>query len=97
MLSYRLSKRAEKDLENIAVYSIQNFGIKQARLYRDGLFKTFDMICEFPMIGSDQNHIKKNVRRQVYESHSIYYRIDHKAIFILRIFGPGEDPLRHLT
>ena len=97
MLSYRLSKRAEKDLENIAVYSIQNFGIKQARLYRDGLFKTFDMICEFPMIGSDQNHIKKNVRRQVYESHSIYYRIDANAIFILRILGPGEDPLRHLT
>ena len=97
MLSYRLSKRAEKDLENIALYSIQNFGIKQARLYRDGLFKTFDMICEFPMIGSDQNHIKKNVRRQVYESHSIYYRIDANAIFILRILGLGEDPLRHLT
>jgi toxin ParE1/3/4 len=97
MLGYRLSKKAEKDLENIAVYSIQNFGIIQARLYRDGLFKTFDMICEFPMIGSNQNHIKKNVRRQVYESHSIYYRIDANAIFILRILGPGEDPLRHLT
>jgi toxin ParE1/3/4 len=97
MLSYRLSKRAEKDLENIALYSIQIFGIKQARLYRDGLFKTFDLICEFPRIGSDQNRIKKNVCRQVYQSHSIYYRIDHKAIFILRILGPGADPLRHLT
>ena len=97
MLSYRFSKSAEKDFENIAVYSIKNFGITQARLYRDGLFKTFDMICTFPMIGSNQNHIKKNVRRQVYESHSIYYRIDANAIFILRILGPGEDPLRHLT
>ena len=97
MLSYRLSKRSEKDLENIAVYSIKNFGIKQARIYRDGLFKTFDMICAFPMIGSNQNDIKKNVRLQVYESHSIYYLIDAKAIFILRILGPGEDPLRHLT
>jgi len=96
MLNYRLSKRADKDLGNIAVYSIENFGIRQARLYRNGLFKTFDLICEFPMIGSDQNHIKKNVRRQVYESHSIYYRIDANAIFILRILGPGEDPLRHL-
>jgi len=96
MLNYRLSKRADKDLGNIAVYSIENFGIRQARIYRDGLFKTFDLICEFPMIGSDQNHIKKNVRRQVYESHSIYYRIDANAIFILRILDPGEDPLRHL-
>jgi plasmid stabilization system protein ParE len=55
------------------------------------------MICAFPTIGSNQNHIKKNVRRQVYEFHSIYYRIDANAIFILRILGPGEDPLRHLT
>jgi len=96
MVNYQLSKRAEKDLGNIAVYTIQNFGIRQARLYRDGLFKTFDMICEFPMIGSDQNHIKKNVRRQAYESHAIYYRVDTKTIFILRILGPGEDPLRHI-
>jgi toxin ParE1/3/4 len=70
--------------------------IRQARLYRDGLLKTIDMICEFPMIGSGQHDIKKNVRRQVYESHSIYYRVDSNAIFILRILGPGEDPLRYI-
>jgi toxin ParE1/3/4 len=86
----------EKDLGNIAVYSIQNFGIQQARIYRDGLFKTLEMIGYFPMIGSYQNHIKKNVRRQVYESQSIYYRIETKTIFILRILGPGEDPLKHI-
>jgi toxin ParE1/3/4 len=54
------------------------------------------MIGDFPMIGNDQNHIKKNVRRQVYESHSIYYRVEAKTIFILRILGPGEDPLKHI-
>ena len=96
MVNYQLSKRAEKDLGNIAVYSIQSFGIRQARIYRDGLFKTLAMICDFPLIGSDQNHIKKNLRRQVYESHSIYYRVEAKTIFILRILGPGEDPLKHI-
>jgi toxin ParE1/3/4 len=65
MVNYQLSKRAEKDIGNIAVYSIQNFGIRQAKIYRDGLFRALDMICDFPLIGSDQNHIKKNVRRQV--------------------------------
>jgi hypothetical protein len=33
MVNYLLSKRAEKDLGNFAVYSIQNFGIQQARIY----------------------------------------------------------------
>ncbi|MDD5319808.1 MAG: type II toxin-antitoxin system RelE/ParE family toxin [Methylococcales bacterium] len=97
MAKCRLSKRAEKDLSNIAIYTIQHFGIKQARLYRDGLFKTFDTITEFPLIGSEQSHIKPKVRRFVYESHTIYYRVNSNDIVILRILGPGEDPLRHLT
>jgi len=96
MADYRLSKHAEKDLGTIATYTLQNFGLGQARRYRDGLFKTFEMIADFPLIGSDQSPIKKNVRRHVYESHAIYYRIDGKGIIILRILGPGEDPMRHL-
>jgi toxin ParE1/3/4 len=43
-----------------------------------------------------RNQSTSNVRRQVYESHSIYYHVDSNAIFILRILGPGEDPLRHI-
>jgi toxin ParE1/3/4 len=96
MPDYRLSKHAEKDLGAIASYTLQNFGITQARLYRDGLFKVFEMLSDFPLIGSDQSHIKQNVRRHVYESHSIYYRVDTNRIIILRILGPGEDPFRHL-
>ena len=46
------------------------------------------------MIGSDQNHTKKNVRSQVYKSHAIYYRVDTETIFILRLIGPGEVPLK---
>lgn len=97
MVEYRLTKRAEKDLTKIAIYTLQNFGLRQAQLYRDGLFKTFDTIAEFPLIGSDQGHIKLMVRRFVYESHSIYYRLSDNGIVILRLLGPGEDPIRHLT
>jgi len=96
MAEYRLSKLADKDIGNIAYYTIQRFGIRQASLYRDGLFKALEAIADFPLIGSDQGQIKKNVRRHVHESHSIYYRVDVNEIFILRILGPGEDPLQHL-
>ena len=96
MTNYYLSKLADKDIANIASYTIQRFGIRQARLYRDGLFKAFEMISDFPFMGSDQSQIKKNIRRHVYESHSVYYRVDANEIFILRILGPGEDPLKHI-
>lgn len=58
MASYHLSNLADEDLGNIAIYSIQRFGINQARLYRDGLFKTFEMISDFPLIGSDQSQFR---------------------------------------
>jgi len=93
MSGYRLLKKAEKDIENIAKYIIHKFGLKQANIYREGLFKSFDMITEFPFVGSNQQHIKKNIRRHVHEYHSIYYLVDKKGITIYRILGPGEDPL----
>jgi hypothetical protein len=47
-------------------------------------------------IGNDQSPIKNNIRRHVHEFHSIYYRVDEDEILILRILGPGEDPLHQL-
>lgn len=44
MAKLQLSKRAEKDLIDIAMYTIQKFGIQQAGLYRDGLVNTLDTI-----------------------------------------------------
>ena len=96
MANYFLSKLADKDLGKIAAYTIQQFGIQQSKTYRDGLFKTFEMISGFPLIGSDQSQIKKNIRRLVYEFHAIYYRVDENQVLILRILGPGEDPLMRL-
>ena len=96
MANYRLSKLADKDLISIATYTIKRFGVRQASLYRDGLFKAFEMVADFPLIGSYQSQIKNNIRRHVHEFHSIYYRVDVNEIFILRILGPGKDPLQHL-
>ena len=96
MYAFANRKNKESDLVSIADYTIDCFGIEQARVYRDGLFKAFEMITDFPLIGSDQNHIKKNIRRHVHEFHSIYYRVDGNEIIIYRILGPGEDPLLHV-
>ncbi len=59
MANYRLSKLADKDLGNIASYTIQRFGIRQANLYRDGLFKALEMISNFPLIGATKVKSKR--------------------------------------
>jgi toxin ParE1/3/4 len=98
MLRYRLLREARNDLAAIADYTIERFGIDQARTYRDKLEQAFVLLSERPLIGSDQSHIKPGIRRFVHESHAIYYRIDIDTdeIIIYRLLGPGQDPFSQL-
>ena len=94
-MSYRLLRRAAADLQTIAVYTIDQFGLEQAERYGEGILVTLEAIAEHPLMGSDQSHIRPGLRRHVYESHAIYYRVATDHVVIQRILGPGQDPLRH--
>ena len=97
MHEVRLTQAADADIEAIAEYTIQRFGVRQARIYRDGLWNTFDILAEFPELGARQEHVGPSVRRFVHESHSIYYELGESEILILRILGRGQDPQRHFS
>ncbi|MBI2425790.1 MAG: type II toxin-antitoxin system RelE/ParE family toxin [Candidatus Hydrogenedentes bacterium] len=87
------TEAADADLEAIASYTIARFGLEQARLYRDGLFKVFDLISEFPQSGSEQVRLRPKLRRLVHDAHAIYYEIRDEDILVVRILGRGQDPL----
>lgn len=97
MAEIRISNSAEADLESIATFTIERFGLKQARDYRDRLIEAFDLIAEYPLLGSNQDHILPGTRRFVHESHSIYYQVRDTEILILRILAPGQDLLREFV
>ncbi len=96
MVNYRLLRAAESDLGEIADYTIAKHGLKQARSYRVGLLIAFEMIAENPEIGADQSHIVPALRRFNHKSHAIYYRTGDNEIVVLRLLGPGQDPLSQL-
>ena len=54
MAEYRLTRRAEADLSGIADYSIETFGIEQARRYRDQLEDCFETLAQNPRLGSER-------------------------------------------
>ncbi|MDP6812935.1 MAG: type II toxin-antitoxin system RelE/ParE family toxin [Alphaproteobacteria bacterium] len=89
--NYRLGRRAQADLERTAIYGIENFGIEQARIYRDGLKARLEMIARSPLRYPKVDHIRQGYRRCVFEVHSIYYRIEGDTAQIIRILG-REDP-----
>ena len=54
------------------------------------------MLAEHPLFGRDYGHVKPNIRRAEYKSHSIYYQTQTRGIFILRILHQRMDPVRWL-
>ncbi|WP_417485114.1 type II toxin-antitoxin system RelE/ParE family toxin [Maricaulis salignorans] len=97
MAGYRLTIRAEADVEAIYEYSILNFGLERASTYFDSLFDRFALLARYPGLGHDYGHITPGLRRFEQARHSIYYsRLDDGDVQILRILGQWQDPLRHL-
>lgn len=90
----QLSSLAKADLDAIAITSLEKFGLAQAQTYIDELWRTLTLLAIFPQMGTDQSHLKASVRRHVHGAHVIYYRLNKEGIRVLRLLGPGRDPVR---
>jgi toxin ParE1/3/4 len=93
---YGLTKSAERDLASIADYTIERFGVNQARRYRNSLFRIFESLAEHPEMGRDCSHAKEGCRRHEHGSHVIYYKITHAGIVVLRLLHERQDPMSYL-
>ncbi len=87
MTKYTLTNEAEKDLEEIALYGIEKFGIVKASEYHSGLEEQFEKIATNPKHGQRVDHVLQGYRRSVYVSHSIYYKVRPEDVLIVRVLG----------
>jgi toxin ParE1/3/4 len=78
---YRLSLRARADLINIYAFSDAKFGRYQADAYHSGFERTFDLLAEFPSIGSAADELVPGYRRFRFQSHYIFYT--EEAVHVL--------------
>lgn len=93
---YTLSKKADKDIEAILIYTYREFGECQALKYTNGLAELMRSLAQNPKIGRTCGEIKRNYRRFEYESHVIFYRPRKDDIFIIRVLHKHMDMERHL-
>jgi toxin ParE1/3/4 len=92
MPSYTLSKAAERDLADIAAYTIDTFGIDQALAYRDGLIDCFTFLAEHPKSARLRHELHPPVRARRFQSHLIFYdEQPDGGVFILRVRHGRED------
>lgn len=88
---YKLSELAEEDIYQIARYTIQQFGVIQAKKYHDDLKRTFELLARAPWIGRECSWVCNGMRRLEFKKHSIYYLPKNNALFIARLIHHSMD------
>ncbi|QHP75707.1 type II toxin-antitoxin system RelE/ParE family toxin [Proteus vulgaris] len=81
---YKLSKLAEEDIYQIARYTIQQFGVTQAKKYHNELKQAFEL-------GRECNWVCDGMRRFEFKKHSIYYLPKNDTLFIARLIHHSMD------
>jgi len=87
MAKYRLSNEAKNDLIRIHHYGVEKFGMTQADKYFESFFEYFDIISQRPYSFESAEYIKKDYRRCVCGSDSIYFKVNEDIIDIMAIVG----------
>ena len=86
--SYIISTKARADIKSIAKYTIEKFGEGQSLKYAQGLKITLQELAQNPELGKRYVAVKNRMLlRYRYKSHVIFYHIDDKGIFIVRVLG----------
>ena len=62
-MNFTIRKEAEKDLENIWLYTFENWSIEQAEKYLNLIFDEIDYLCLKPNSGLDSGNIRKGYWR----------------------------------
>ena len=91
MANYRLSRRAASDLEAIAEYTIERFGVDQARRYRDSLRSCFEQLSENPRMGRRAEQLSPGLRRFEHRSHIVFHTHRNGEMFVVCILHARMD------
>jgi toxin ParE1/3/4 len=82
---FKIQPEAEKDLEAIWNYSVENWGINKALEYLDGLDNVFRMLTNNPNISNLFQEFIPPVRIHHHKSHLIVYIVEEERIVIIRV------------
>lgn len=97
MANFRVSNAAVADLEGIARYTQETWGVEQRRSYLNSVNKQFEVLSKRPRIAPERTDFNSPVRVYHHEKHLIIYVIDDAGILILRVLHERMDVPTQLT
>ncbi len=95
--SYVFSKKANQDIDDIFLYTIEKWSLEQGERYFNHIMNEVEYLTANFEIGQDFSHIRKGYRRAKVKSHIIFYKInDNGIIEIVRILHQMMDIKKRL-
>lgn len=90
--SYRISRKAVEDLENIWTYTFQKWSTEQADRYYNLIINEFEFIAKNFNVGKPMDNIQKGYRATIVKSHLIFYRKSwDNQVEIIRVLHQKMD------
>lgn len=90
----RSTKRADRRFEEIKEYLTTEFGEDTTERFVKRVFSFYDIVTDFPKIGTLVNKEKGIYGFVLEKPVSVFYRVDNKEVIILNFFdnrsGPGK-------
>lgn len=89
--TYKISKKAVSDLEEIWLYTVEKWSTDQADRYYNLIIDEINYICKNSDAGKSMEHVRKGYRASKVKSHLIFYKISNDIIEIVRILHERMD------
>ncbi|WP_310991882.1 type II toxin-antitoxin system RelE/ParE family toxin [Aequorivita marina] len=93
---YKLSSKAEFDLEVMYEFCISKFGLIQAQKYFFEMHETFKLLGRNVNLGRDASDYIADFTRFSFTTHTIFYLKAADGIYIIRVLSQRMDYERNL-
>ncbi|MFZ5940891.1 MAG: type II toxin-antitoxin system RelE/ParE family toxin [Bacteroidota bacterium] len=91
-MRYTISKKANQDIENIWLYTYENWSLEQADRYYNLILDEIEFIAENFESGKSVDYIKEGYRTSTVKSHIIFYKKSKSNIVeIIRVLHQKMD------
>ena len=88
---FRTSPQADEDIADAYIAGAIRFGVAQADRYQDGLFATFQMLADNPLIARERHELVPPVRLHPYQAHMVVYVEEEAGVLIVRVLHGRQD------
>ena len=96
-MKYQLRRIAEKDLEDIWLYSFEMWGVEQADSYIGSQIARFEWLSGSQKSGRKRDDVKSGYTCFPEGEHVIFYKIDNDVIDVIGVPHHSQDVVSHLS